>query len=111
MLSFGEKVANHGCVRNLFIYLFLMKKCLFLREREREREGVRAGEGQRERGRQRIQSRLCADSREPSVGLELMNCEIQSQMLNRVSHPGASGIYIKNQFVEHVPGSVHTQGI
>ena len=31
--------------------------------------------GGRERGRQRIQSGLCADSRETDVGLELMNHE------------------------------------
>ena len=30
----------------------------------------------RERGGQRIPSRLCADSSEPNVGLELMNHEI-----------------------------------
>ena len=28
---------------------------------------------ERERGRQRIRSRLCADTRDPDVGLELMN--------------------------------------
>ena len=37
-------------------------------ERERERE--------RERGNERILSRLCAVSAQPSVGLDLMNCEI-----------------------------------
>ena len=45
---------------------------LFLREREekkRERERIR------ERGRQRIPSRLHADSREPHVELQLRNCE------------------------------------
>ena len=30
----------------------------------------------REREGQRIQSRLCSDSTEPDVGLELTNCEI-----------------------------------
>ena len=50
--------------------LFLFKKCLFLRERERERESEQ-GRG-RERGGQRIRSRLCADSRQADVGLELM---------------------------------------
>ena len=38
-------------------------------------ERERAQEGQRERG-QRVQSRLCADSREPDAGLEFMNCEV-----------------------------------
>ena len=41
-----------------------------MRRREHER-----GRG-REREGQRILSRLSADSREPSVGLELTNCEI-----------------------------------
>ena len=30
-------------------------------------------------GRQRIRSRVCGDSRESDVGLELMNCEIMTQ--------------------------------
>ena len=48
-------------------------KCLFIFEREIDRvEGQRG----RERGRQRMQSRLCADSREPDAGLELTNPEI-----------------------------------
>ena len=42
-------------------------KCLFIFEKESVRG--RAGEGQRRR--QRIPSRLHADSREPAVGLEL----------------------------------------
>ena len=36
------------------------------------------GERQRERGRQRIQSRLCVDRREPDAGLELTNHEIMT---------------------------------
>ena len=47
-----------------YVYLFL-------------REGARAGEVQREGG-QKVQSGLCADSREPDVGLELMNHEIMT---------------------------------
>ena len=43
-------------------------------EREREHE---LGMG-RERGRQRIPSRLCADSKEPNTGLELTNHEIMT---------------------------------
>ena len=55
-------------------YIF---KCLFLRERKRERDrALQLGEGQRERGRQKIQSRLCLESIEPDVGLELTNHEI-----------------------------------
>ena len=46
------------------------------RERKREKREP-AGEGQRERG-QKFRSRLYADSREPDVGLELMNCEIMT---------------------------------
>ena len=44
--------------------------------REREREHA-SGEGAEREG-QRIQSRVCADSREPDVGLELMNGEIMT---------------------------------
>lgn len=40
---------------------------------------MKAGEGQREWGRQRIQSGLCADRREPDVGLELTNPEIMTR--------------------------------
>ena len=45
---------------------------------EREREGENEWGRSRERGRQRIRSRLCADRREPDVGLEPMNCEIMT---------------------------------
>ena len=65
----------------------------FLFERERER-GTSASGGGAERGGQRIPSRLCADSSEPDVGLELRNREIVTQAkvrqtLNQLSHPGA----------------------
>ena len=49
------------CDRNFFLMF------LFLRERERR---------SRERGGERIQSKLCANSREPNTGLELMNHEV-----------------------------------
>ena len=37
-----------------------------------------SGGGAEREGKQRIPSRLCADSSEPDVGLELMNCEIMT---------------------------------
>ena len=40
-----------------------------------ERESVQEG-WEKERGGQRIQSRLCTDSREPDAGFELTNREI-----------------------------------
>ena len=49
----------------------------------------------RERGRERIPSRLCAVRTEPDTELEITNQEImtrakiKSQMLNRLSYPGA----------------------
>ena len=55
---------------------------LVLRERDREREREREKERENEWGRgrereeQRIQSRLCADSAEPDMGLELANLKI-----------------------------------
>ena len=51
---------------------------------------VREGEAERER----IPSKLGAVRAEPHAGLELTNCkimtraEIESQMLNQLSHPG-----------------------
>ena len=49
-----------------------------MKERERERENVsRSGaERERERGRERVPSRLCADSEEPDLGLKSTNHEI-----------------------------------
>ena len=54
-----------------------------MRERERERERTHASGGGTEKGSQRlgiqrIQSRFCADSREPHVGLKLTNFEIMT---------------------------------
>ena len=52
-------------------------------------------EGRRDRERERIPSRLPADSVEPDAGLELTKggittgAEIKSQTLNCLSHPGA----------------------
>ena len=55
-------------------YFFLMFIFLFLRERKNT-----SGEGaERERVRKRIQSRVCAVSREPDSGLETTNCEIMT---------------------------------
>ena len=65
---------------------------------ETERQNMSRGGAERE-GDSRIQSRLWAVSTEPNVGLELTNREIMtwsevgSQMLNRLSHPGASEFY------------------
>ena len=39
----------------------------------------RVGESERERGRERIPSRLCADSAELNAGLDLMNLEIMNR--------------------------------
>ena len=60
---------------NVLILLILKKFFwMFIFEREREHELWRG----RERGEQRIQRGLCADSREPDVGLKFMNCEIMT---------------------------------
>ena len=48
---------------------------LFLREREK---GQRVSRGGTERGGQRIRSGLCAESREPDVGLKLTNLKIMT---------------------------------
>ena len=59
---------------------------MLFRSAERERD--------RETERQRIPSRLHTVSAEPNLGLEPTNfeivtqAEIESQMLNRLSHPG-----------------------
>ena len=52
------------------------------KERGRERESEQ-GRG-RKRGGQRIQSRLCADNRQPDAGLELMNHKIMTEA--KVTH-------------------------
>ena len=62
----------------LLFFFFLFKILSLFIYFERDRERAQAGERQRERGRQRIQSRLCADSREPDAGLKLMNYEIMT---------------------------------
>ena len=54
--------------------LFILFFKIFIFERESEHVGRRA---ERE-GRQRIRSGLCANSRDPDVGLELTNCEIKT---------------------------------
>ena len=55
------------------------------RERGRGREGERerGREGERERGRERISSRLYTISKEPNMGLELMNCEMVTRAGNK----------------------------
>ena len=52
-------------------------KCLFLRAMGGEVAESMRGETQRDRG-QRIQSKLCADSRKPHARLKLMNREIMT---------------------------------
>ena len=51
---------------------------VYLFERERECMCMYAEEGRGCGVVQRIQSRLCADSTEPDVGLKLRNCEIMT---------------------------------
>ena len=70
-ISCGFFINAHFQVGEIPLFLIFFNVYLFLRER------AWAGEGQRKRG-QRIQSRLCADSSEPNVGLELTNCEIMT---------------------------------
>ena len=56
------------------MFFFLM--FIYFLERKRERT---SREGAETRG-QRIQSRLCTDSREPDAGLELTNHEIMTDL-------------------------------
>ena len=51
----------------------------FERETETETERQSISGRRTERGRERIPSRLCTDSAEPNVGLELKNCEIMTR--------------------------------
>ena len=53
------------------VYLFIL----------RERESTSRG---REREKERILSRLCIVSREPDIGLDPMNCEIMTEIKNRM---------------------------
>ena len=56
------------------LYINFFNVYLYLRER------ARAGEGQTEGDRgSKAGSRLCADSREPDMGLKLTNCEIMTE--------------------------------
>lgn len=59
----------------LFLFLIFLNVYSFFRERECVCD---AGERQRKTRGQRIQSRLSAVSREPNVGLQLMNREIMT---------------------------------
>ena len=60
------------------IRLFVFERCLFIFEREKECGAHWSwGGAEREEG-QRIQSGLCADSREPDAGLGLINLKIMT---------------------------------
>ena len=67
--EFEKRTTNFLIFKKLLFFIF---KCLFERERGGEGEGGRTqvGEGQREKETQ-DSSRLCADSLEPDVGLNL----------------------------------------
>ena len=84
----GKKYWKLNEISLVYFNLFFLS-LFILRERDRERKG------QRERGGERIPSRLHTVSTEPKAGLELMNheimtwAEIQSWLLNWLSHPGA----------------------
>ena len=90
-------LANKIDTFNCYSWHFFLKFIYFW-EGEREKE---EGTG-REREGQRIWSSLCADSREPDAGLELMNpevmtwAEIKSRRLNWLSHPGTPTLGILN---------------
>ena len=66
--------------------------------------------GEGKRGGERMPSRLRAVSTEPDVRLELMNREmmtrakIESQMFNRLHHPGAPLIGFFNTLSKKLPG-------
>ena len=70
-LVLGER--KHVCIEDspFFVYMFI---CFW----ERESPCAREGQRERERGRQRVQSRLCAESREPRVGLQLTKHKIMT---------------------------------
>ena len=89
----GNAHVRSGVVPQKTLTSFFL--CLFiLRHRERERERHEQGRG-RERRKGKSPRRLHAVSTEPDVGLNHTNREIttrakiKSQMLNRLSHPGA----------------------
>ena len=62
----------HRCTYHSFFFFNV-----YLRDREKERDTHRGGGA--ERGRQRIQSGLCVDSREPDAGLELTSPEVMAR--------------------------------
>ena len=67
-----------GHANNIFVCLFVFERCLFIFEREKECGAHWSwGGAEREEG-QRIQSGLCADSREPDAGLGLINLKIMT---------------------------------
>ena len=98
----------------LFIYFFNVYLSLRERERERERETVCEQGRDRERGRRRIRSRFQALSCQHRARCGAQTHKPgdhdlgQSQMLNRLSHPGAPG-FSSFKFIEvlgHLGGSV-----
>ena len=58
------------------IFLIFYNIYFWEREREKEREKKKESGGGAEREGDKILSGLSADSREPGVGLKLMNCKI-----------------------------------
>ena len=65
-----KKTHNKG--KNIYKSYGFFFNVYFIFERAKAERGGRG----RERGNQRIQSGLCADSREPDVGLKVNNPEI-----------------------------------
>ena len=67
--TLAEQVTPNPRFSCIYFFIFIyLSVHLFLRES--------TSKGGAERGGQRIWSRLCADSSEPDVGLELTNCEV-----------------------------------
>ena len=82
--SYRNSVRDKSSILFFFKFIFLFW----------ERERTWAGEDQRDRERERIPSRVCAISPKSDMGIDPMNCkimtwaEIESRMLNWLSHPG-----------------------
>ena len=82
----------------LFIYLFIYLSLFILKETETETAWVERA--QRDRERETENPQVGSALAEPDAGLDLTNCEImtwaetKSQMLNQLSHPGASKDFI-----------------
>ena len=92
LLPYPTKQCGPFLPRCLLIYVSFFILFIYF---ERKRECVQAGEEQRERKREKIPSRLCTTSTEPSARLKPTNCEImtwaeiKSRMLNQLSYSGA----------------------